>query len=252
LAKKREHERQQQRELELAEQRRKVAEAERQRKLEEEAAAKRKQEQEAEAAAKRKQQEEAEARTAAAKQKKGSLAGKRKDKRSEVTAAPKTGPQPPENFDDVFELVGVSERKPRGAARGRSHTETGVFAHKHFKTLEDLLKEFNKDAAKYVDGYPKSGHIEPEFPIEHPYYPPDRKPRVDLLDWDNAKIFEIKPRSEYWIRKGKVQAQQYAEWMNKYHRRVDGKRWEVGGVLTYDKDALMAWLRDKGYISSSP
>jgi hypothetical protein len=253
LAKKREYERQQ-RELELAEQRRKAAEAERKRKLEEEAAAKRKQEQEAAAAAKQKQQEEAEAeaRRAAAKQKKGGLAAKKKDKPRQVTAAPKTGPRPPESFDDIFELTGVSERKSPGTTRVDPHAETGLFAHKHFKSLEDLFEEFNKDAAKYVDEYPKGGHIEPEFQIEHPDYPPNRKPRVDLLDWDNAKIFEIKPRSKYWIQKGKVQAKQYAEWMNKYHKRADGRLWEVGGVLTYDKDALMAWLTDKGYLSSSP
>jgi hypothetical protein len=165
-----------------------------------------------------------------------------------VTAAPKSGPRPPEGFEDIFEQV--SERKTLGTKPVSSETQAGTFAHEHFKNLDNMLSEFNKDAAKYLDDYPKGKRIKREYKIEHPEYK-GREPRVDLVDEETAEVFEIKPRTKEWIKKGKAQAQQYVEWLNKYHKRSDGKIWKLGkggGVLTYDQDVLLAWLRDIGYF----
>ncbi|MFA4902815.1 MAG: DUF4157 domain-containing protein [Desulfobaccales bacterium] len=188
--------------------------------------------------------------TAAAKTPKAKPARKPKARREkpEITAQPKQGPRPPEGYEDIYEGVGMSERKSIGTKAVREETEAGLFAHERLEQLEELMQDFNKSADKYVDNIPKGDHIKPEFQIEHPDFPSGRKPRVDRLDWKEAKIYEIKPNNPYWINKGKVQGQQYAEWMNKFHTRTDGKRWTFGGVITYDQDALMKFLHDIKYF----
>jgi hypothetical protein len=152
---------------------------------------------------------------------------------------------------DIFEQPGISEAKtPRGEAP-KKETEAGQFGHEHYEKLEKMMQDFARQAERFVDDVPQGPRVQKEFPIQHPRYPAGREPRIDRLDWESAEIFEIKPNTPYWIAKGKAQAQQYAEWMNKYYRRPDGKVWKVGkngGVITYDQAALIKFLEATGYL----
>ncbi len=179
---------------------------------------------------------------------KPALKSRAKRPKPEITAQPKQGSMPPEGFEDIFEHPGMGERKTPGGKTMNPDTETGLFAHEHLERIDDMMKKFNKEAEKYIDDMPKGENIKKEFPIDHPDYPPGRKPRVDRLDWDNAKVYEIKPRTDEWIRQGTVEGQQYVEWLNKFHKRPDGKLWTFGGVITYDKEALKAFLINIGVL----
>jgi hypothetical protein len=179
----------------------------------------------------------------------------RGDLKKQVEARPKSGPTPPEDFGDVFEQTGVSEGKTPRSKPSTQATEAGQFAHAFYENVEDMTRDFARGAERFVDDVPQGPHVEKEFSIDHPDYPPGRKPRIDRLDWENAEIYEIKPNTSEWIARGKAQAQQYAEWMNKYHKRPDGKLWKVGkngGVITYNQSALLMFLKEIGYFPSFP
>lgn len=170
-----------------------------------------------------------------------------KKTRPEVTAAPKNEPVVPIGFEDIFEMVHTSERTTIGSRQVNPETEAGLFGHEHFSDLEDMFNKFNMDARKYVDKLP-AGRLDWKFRIRAPGYDPGREPRPDLVCWDTAKVYEIKPNSKYWIMKGEAQLKQYVEWMNRYHQRPDGKLWKAGGIITYNQEVLLRWLRDIGYL----
>jgi hypothetical protein len=168
-----------------------------------------------------------------------------------VTAVPKSGPTTPEGFGDIFEQTDVSETKTPGGKAPKQRTEAGQFAHQYYEKVDDMMMDFTRSAEQFVEEVPRGPGVKKEFAIDHPDYPKGRQPRIDRLDWENAEIYEIKPDTPEWIAKGKAQAQQYAEWMNKYHKRADGKVWKVGkngGVITYDQGALLNFLKSKGYL----
>jgi hypothetical protein len=166
-----------------------------------------------------------------------------------VTARPTSRPTPPEGSGDIFEQTGISETKSPGGKAPKEKTEAGLMAHKYYENVDDMIQDFAANADKYIEDVPRGPHVKKEFTIEHPA---GRKPRIDRLDEKNAKIYEIKPNTPESIAKGRAQAQQYAEWMNRYHKRADGKVWEVGengGVITYNQNALLNFLKAKGYLA---
>ena len=87
-----------------------------------------------------------------------------------------------------------------------------------------------------------------EVEVPHPDYSPGRRPRIDRLDSEAGEVIEIKPDTPYWRKQGMVEAQQYAEDMNKYgHPPASGGKWKPR-VVFYDLETLMGFLRGIGYL----
>ena len=144
---------------------------------------------------------------------------------------------------------------PPGYKKQNPKTALGTFVHsKAYKKFIDWLdtpkgkqwlKNHNYTKADLALDLPK-GKLSREFPVQHPDYPPGRKPRIDVVDEDNAKVYEIKPDTRKDI--GKVESQQYAEWMNKYHPRSDGKLWEAGETIVYDAKKVYNIFQEFGFF----
>jgi hypothetical protein len=93
---------------------------------------------------------------------------------------------------------------------------------------------------------PNPEELRPEYEVPHPDYPAQGKPRIDRL-WRKGKtIIEIKPNTESALR-GKPQAQQYAEWMDKYEPLPNGEKWNWE-VYEYDQNRMVEFLRDIGVL----
>ncbi len=140
--------------------------------------------------------------------------------------------------------IGGKEEPPRRA-------EAGQFAHEYRERLERLLdnKEEWRNVIKgrekeFVKGLPEGWEPEHKIPV------PELKghePRPDRVNWNDAEVIEIKPATRE--RQGLVEAQQYAEYMNKYEKRTDGKVWKPK-VVTYDLDELVEFLEKIGYLKN--
>ena len=73
------------------------------------------------------------------------------------------------------------------------------------------------------------------------------KLRIDRPDWEKTEVIEIKLDTSYWRKQGQIEGKQYAEWMNKYRPRTDGKLWKPN-VVHYDLDSVVKFLKEIGYL----
>jgi hypothetical protein len=168
----------------------------------------------------------------------------RPPKVAKVGETPKTMPKEelPEGYEDLYDRPDISKRKSPGGKQPSEKAETGKFAHKYYEELEDLLKN---RAEEFIPPSELKPGLKKEFEIPHPDY--EVKPRIDRLDWEGSEVIEIKPRSKYWENQGFAEAQQYAEWMNKYAKRTDGRLWKPR-VVFYDLNQVRKFLKDIGYF----
>jgi hypothetical protein len=49
-------------------------------------------------------------------------------------------------------------------------------------------------------------------------------------------------------RQGEVEAQGYAEMMNKYEKLPNGRKWSAGDTLTYDGEKILKLFEQFGYF----
>ena len=149
----------------------------------------------------------------------------------------------------ILEEPGMGKRKTPGGKQPKEQTTRGTFGHKYYESLDQIDAEtvdtIAKPNAESVVNTKLPTNLEKEHPIPVPGYPRGREPRADRVDWGEAFVYEIKP--EALRAQGEVEAKQYAEWMNKYEARTDGKKW-VGKCITYDASKLDALLRRIGYL----
>jgi hypothetical protein len=161
------------------------------------------------------------------------------------TARPQGGSRPPRGYEDILEQPGMTERRKPGGAPSPEKAEVGKFAHENFERLGDVMKGRAEEfipPSKLKPGLPK------EVEVPHPDYPPGKRPRIDRLDSGAGEVIEIKPDTPYWRKQGQVEAQQYAEWMNKYgDPPASGGQWKPK-VVFYDLPTLRDFLKKIGYL----
>ncbi|HEV7310304.1 eCIS core domain-containing protein [Ensifer sp.] len=159
-----------------------------------------------------------------------------------LTAVPKEGPKPPAKYSDVLDQPGIHEAHSPGGAQPKQATIAGSVSHEYFEDLPTLLQQNAEQLLPHgtiPEGFRK------EFAIPHPQYPPGRGPRIDRINFETGEILEIGPSTA--ARQKFVEAQQYAEWMDRLMPRTNGQRW-IPGVRTYEKEAVRQYLRDIGYF----
>lgn len=160
------------------------------------------------------------------------------------TAAPKKGPDQPPGFED---LVPEGHGQVKGSPGGRQpgpKTTGGTYAHEYFEDLPKMSRD-NIDRM-FPEGTLPPG-LEKEVQVPHPDWPAGRKPRIDRLDRATGEIIEIGP--DHLYDQKLVEAQQYAEWMNKYaDPPANGGRWWAGPPRTYNQATLLAYLREIGVL----
>jgi hypothetical protein len=162
-----------------------------------------------------------------------------------------------EDYISKEELEQLSKTKsdnPPGFKKPKPRTTLGSFMHSRDYTRfchwldtppgRQWLANRNLTRADLALSRLPTGHIQREFEIEHPYRP--AKPRADVVDWDNATVHEIKPQGSEHL--GFTEARQYAEWMNLYHRRSDGREWRAGHTITYDGQRILDIFTQFGYF----
>ncbi|HLM55850.1 MAG TPA: DUF4157 domain-containing protein [Pyrinomonadaceae bacterium] len=144
----------------------------------------------------------------------------------------------------------LTEVKKPGGGQQKVATEVGNWAHKYAELLQrnpEVLKRLAKETGgskifnkKLPDG------LVAEHKIPHPHYADPKKPRIDRLWRKEETIFEIKPNT-LSAERGKFQAQQYAEWMDKFEPLPDGRKWK-SEVIEYDQAAMEKFLRGIGVL----
>jgi hypothetical protein len=160
----------------------------------------------------------------------------------------------PEGHGDLFEQPGMEKSPTPGGRPEKPRTEAGKYIHKHAeifqndpKLLDDLIKKTG-DARIFSERLPEG--MVPEYTIPHPDLPVGRRPRIDRLWRKGDTIYELKPNTESAL-KGEVQAQQYAEWMNKYdlEKPPGGWKWKV---VEYDQQKVLNYFEDIGILPKPP
>lgn len=158
------------------------------------------------------------------------------------TAIPKEGPKLPSEWSDIQDEPGFHEVRTPGGRQPKEGTVAGSVTHKFYEEFPDMLK---RRAEEFLpEGALRKG-LEREHPIPHPDWPKGSEPRVDRIDWETGEVIEIGPDSQR--RQKFIEAQQYAEWMNRYERRQDGKKWWPS-VRTYDRAVVREFLGRIGYF----
>jgi hypothetical protein len=129
---------------------------------------------------------------------------------------------------------------PPGSGKVNPSTEAGIWAHSNFEKIENIIKPEAEQltSEKLPEGLRK------EVEVPDPRLPPGRRPRIDRVNDATGEIIEIKPES--LRQQGAIEAQAYAEQMNRFEKRSDGKQW-VGRCVTYDEKKVRDFLRSKGY-----
>jgi hypothetical protein len=128
---------------------------------------------------------------------------------------------------DLLEQSGINESRKPGGKAVPQHFDVGNWAHEH---AEELIPE-----SKLPKGLDK------EFKIVEA----DR--RIDRIDWANRKIYEVKPDTPTQIAVGENQIRRYLLYLNKYHRAPGTPLW-TGEVVTYDRAAVIQYLKKIGWI----
>jgi hypothetical protein len=163
----------------------------------------------------------------------------------------------PEDLEDLLSQGNVSIRKSGRGKRGKDiygkenpKTAAGTLAHNQEATfqnatvLTDMMKRAGIKRGIFSEPIPKDAV--PEFQVPHPDYPPGMKPRIDRLVSRDGVIIEIKPK--HLKAQGDIEAQQYAEWMNKFGPPPPkGGKWKWK-TITYDQKKLMAYLKEIGFF----
>ncbi len=139
--------------------------------------------------------------------------------------------------EDILSQPGISETRTPGSRPPPRKTVIGNFAHTYAEDLPNMLEDSGMIKLK-------SG-LKREYEIPHPDYPPGRRPRIDRLDLEGEEIIEIKPKHLEDV--GKVEARQYAEWMDKYEKLPLGRKWKYR-VVTYDMDMVEKFMESIGYL----
>lgn len=168
----------------------------------------------------------------------------------QITARPKEGPTLPPGYEDIYES-GYAQRE--AGSPGRPETEqavAGKFTHQNWRELPgwmglDPHDIFTHGVEELFTGRTPNAPVIREFPIPHPDYPPGFQPRPDVLNPGTARAVEIGPSTAPRLKF--VEAQQYAEWMNRYFPRTDGVRWTPAHAL-YHQQLVIDWLKDIGYL----
>lgn len=76
---------------------------------------------------------------------------------------------------------------------------------------------------------------------------PEAARRIDRVDWQNGKLYEIKPDTPSQIKAGEAQIKLYKLYMDKYYPLSGGRKWQ-GEVVTYDRPAVIKLLTKIGWL----
>jgi hypothetical protein len=156
----------------------------------------------------------------------------------------------PEGHGDLAEKHGDTKTPTPGGKAESTAAAVGKDAHSLAEILQNdpqvierLIRETG--SANIFNRRLPEGMI-PEYTIPHPDFP-GRKPRIDRLWRQGETIFEIKPNTMP-AAKGLTQAQEYANWMQRYGELPpSGGRWNIE-VITYDQAALTRFFRAIGKL----
>jgi hypothetical protein len=85
----------------------------------------------------------------------------------------------------------------------------------------------------------------PEYLVAHPDYPPGYQPRIDRLVTRDFVIIEVIPA--HLKRKGDIEAQQYAQWMDRLDPLLNGEKWRWK-TITYDQGSLTEYFQRIGFF----
>jgi Domain of unknown function (DUF4157) len=170
------------------------------------------------------------------------------------TAQPKEGPKLPPGTEDAFESGRVhQERKFPGGLAEKDVTLAGRFVDKWWPQLAEMMgvdpkRLFVQGAEELFPGGAARNEVLREFPVPHPDYPSNFKPRTDVIDPHTGRVIEIGPGGPGRTNPVKfVEAQQYAEWLDRYFPRTDGLKHTPAYAL-YHQQLVLDWLRHIGYL----
>jgi hypothetical protein len=136
-----------------------------------------------------------------------------------------------EQVDDLLEELDLEPRRTYPGRAPQPETfDVGNFSHEY---AEQLIPESE---------LPRG--LDREFTIE---LPEQGEVRLDRVDWDNGTIYEIKPDTPSQVEAGERQAQLYENYMNEHYPRGGGRTW-TSRVVTYRRDAVIAFLRSIGWL----
>jgi hypothetical protein len=122
---------------------------------------------------------------------------------------------PAELQGEALEQHGVSETPTPGGKPQPEHFEVGNFGHTY---AEELIPE---------NQMPRG--LDPEVTVKLP----GGEVRLDRVDWNEGKIYEIKPNTPENIAAGQQQAALYEHYMNQEYPLGEGRSWQ-SQVVTYD------------------
>jgi hypothetical protein len=173
------------------------------------------------------------------------------------TAQPKEGPKLPAGYEDAFESGAAQQnRKFPGGLAEKDAAAAGRFVDKWWPQLADMMgvdpkRLFVQGAEELYPGGLARNPVLREFPVPHPDYPTNFKPRTDVIDPHTGRVVEIGPGGPGRTNPVKfVEAQQYAEWLDRYFPRTDGLPHTPAFAL-YHQQLVIDWLRDIGYLERS-
>jgi hypothetical protein len=168
------------------------------------------------------------------------------------SAEPKEGPKLPEGYEDIYEGYADRETSSPGGRAEKEKTAIGNFVHENWPELPGMMglepgEVFERGAEELFAGRePKLSGIR-EFPLPHPEYPPGFKPRPDVFFPETGRVVEVGPYSQRSIRLKLAEAQQYAEWVNRYFSRPGGVA-NTGAEALYRQKLVGDWLKKIGVL----
>jgi hypothetical protein len=127
---------------------------------------------------------------------------------------------------EALEQHGVSETPTPGGKPQPEHFEVGNFGHTYAEEL--------------IPGNQMPRGLDPEVTVKLP----GGEVRLDRVDWNEGKIYEIKPNTPENIAAGQQQAALYEHYMNQEHPLGEGRSWQ-SQVVTYDYAAAKKILLGK-------
>ncbi len=128
---------------------------------------------------------------------------------------------------DIKSQPGISEVSKPGGAPQPQNFDVGNFSHRY---AEELIPESR---------LPRG--LDPEFKI------PEAARRIDRVDWQNGRIYEVKPNTPSQIEAGEAQIKLYKQYMDEHYPLSGNRKWQ-GQVVTYDKPAVTRFLKSIGWL----
>lgn len=128
---------------------------------------------------------------------------------------------------DIKSQRGIGEASKPGGAPQPQNFDVGNFSHQY---AEQLVPESR---------LPRG--LDAEFKI------PEAAKRIDRVDWQNGRVYEVKPNTLSQIEAGEAQIKLYRAYMDEHYPLPGNRKWQ-GEVVTYDKPAVTEFLKSIGWL----